>query len=87
MKITECPTCGSRRIARVKRPFEFRFKGKPIAIPDLEREVCPDCGEELFGPEANRRIEQEIAAAKDGKRKKPQSRRGKAASRKKASSS
>jgi len=87
MKITECPTCGSGNIARVRRPFKFRFKKKVISIADLEREVCSDCDEELFGPEANRRIEQAIQAKNSGKRKQPSSRRSKTRSSKRASSS
>lgn len=51
--LTRCPSCGSRNIRRVHKPFRARVGTRTVAIPDLEREVCPDCKEEFFDRESN----------------------------------
>lgn len=53
LDIPICPTCGSKRIRKVRRTW----KGKRYAVPDLEFYECPACGEKLYGPEAMRQIE------------------------------
>ena len=55
--IKTCPTCGSKRIAFVRRTLVRRHKGRTYRVPDLEFHECPDCGERLYGPEAMRKIE------------------------------
>jgi YgiT-type zinc finger domain-containing protein len=51
--LTRCPSCGSRSIRRVRKPFRARVGARAVTIPDLEREICPDCKEEFFDREAN----------------------------------
>lgn len=51
--LTRCPNCRSRGIRRMRKPFRARVGMRTVTIPDLEREVCPDCREEFFDREAN----------------------------------
>ena len=51
--LTRCPSCGSRSIHRVRKPFRVRLKTRIIVVPDVEREICPVCREEFFDREAN----------------------------------
>jgi YgiT-type zinc finger domain-containing protein len=48
MAIRRCPTCGSRKIRRQTVVIKATVHGKKSEVPDLELEVCPDCGERLF---------------------------------------
>jgi len=57
LKITECPTCGSRKIKRVRRDWTDTFEGHTYTVPDLQFWNCPDCGEEIYDREAMRKIE------------------------------
>lgn len=52
-----CPTCGSSRIRRVCRTVKRVYKGKSYTIPKLTFHECPDCGEQVYSPEAMDRIE------------------------------
>jgi len=56
-EIQSCPTCGGKRLLRVRRDLVREYKGQSYEVPDLEFEECPDCGEKLFDREAMRRIE------------------------------
>ena len=49
LKITKCPTCGSRRLKAVRRNFTRQFEGQRYTVPNLEFHECPDCGERLYG--------------------------------------
>jgi YgiT-type zinc finger domain-containing protein len=57
IKITICPTCGSDKIKKVQRDWTGEFKGQAYTVPDLEFYECADCGEEVYEPEAMRKIE------------------------------
>ncbi len=57
LKITECPTCGSSKIKRVRRDWTETFEGETYTVPDLEFWKCPDCGEEIYDRGAMRKIE------------------------------
>ena len=57
VKITICPTCGSKRIKLLRRNWTRSFQGKSYTVPDLEYYECPDCGEKLYDREAMRKIE------------------------------
>jgi YgiT-type zinc finger domain-containing protein len=57
IKITICPTCGSKKIKRLKRDWVDEFQGQTYTVPDLEFHECPDCGERIYDPEAMRKIE------------------------------
>lgn len=52
-----CPTCGSRRIHRVQRTVTRMFRAKRYTVPDLVFYECPNCGEQVFSPEAMDKIE------------------------------
>lgn len=51
--LTRCPSCGSRAIRRVQKPFRARVGTRVVAVPNLEREICAECKEEFFDREAN----------------------------------
>jgi len=57
IEITFCPTCGSKKIRKVKRDFTETIKGQTYTVPDLEFHECPDCEEMLFDAAAMRKIE------------------------------
>jgi YgiT-type zinc finger domain-containing protein len=57
IKITTCPTCGSKKIKLGSRNLVRNFRGQTYAVPDLEFHECPDCGEHVYDPQAMRRIE------------------------------
>lgn len=50
--VTTCPSCGSKRIRRVRRDVESRRHDEVFVARGIEVEECPDCGEQLFSPEA-----------------------------------
>jgi YgiT-type zinc finger domain-containing protein len=50
--VKTCPTCGSKRIRRVKRDIQSNPGGEPFVAHDIEIEECPHCGEQLFSPES-----------------------------------
>lgn len=52
-----CPTCRSRRIKRVRRTVTRTSRGKRYTVPQLTFHECPDCGEQVYSPEAMERIE------------------------------
>lgn len=56
IKITTCPTCGSRKIKRVRKTVAREFEGKSYTVPDLEFYECPNCGEELYDRPAFQKI-------------------------------
>ncbi len=57
LKITICPTCGSRKIKRVKRNWTDEFEGQRYTVTNLTFHECPDCGERLYDRDAMRKIE------------------------------
>jgi len=67
MAIRRCPTCGSRRMRRQTVTVRATVRGKTAAVPDLELEVCPDCGEKLFDLEASRRMEERFLGKRRGR--------------------
>jgi YgiT-type zinc finger domain-containing protein len=58
VRITTCPSCGSKRIKRVRRTWTGVSQKETYSVPDLEYYDCPDCGEKAYEPEAMRRIEE-----------------------------
>lgn len=57
LNITQCPTCGSNKIAKVCRDFTETVNGQTYTVPALEFYECPNCGEQLYDREAMRKIE------------------------------
>ncbi|NUM77415.1 YgiT-type zinc finger protein [candidate division KSB1 bacterium] len=71
IKITTCPTCGSKKIKKVRKNLTRSFQGQIYTVPNLEFHECPDCGERLYDRDAMRKIEAYSPAyAKARKRKK-----------------
>ncbi|MGH9852498.1 MAG: YgiT-type zinc finger protein [Blastocatellia bacterium] len=70
LKITVCPTCGSDKIKLVRKDQTREFEGRVYTVPDLEFYECPDCGEEVYSPEAVRKIQAHSPAYKKATRKK-----------------
>jgi hypothetical protein len=42
-------------------------RGKKAEVPNLNLEVCPDCGEKLFDLEASRRMEERFLQKRRGR--------------------
>lgn len=57
LKIIKCPTCGSDRLKRVRRTVTGQIRGQPYMVPEVVVYHCPVCGEELYDPEAMKKIE------------------------------
>lgn len=56
-EITSCPTCGSNKIRLIRKDQVREFDGQTYTVPDLEYQECPVCGEEIYGPDAVKKIE------------------------------
>ena len=57
LKITKCPSCGSPKIAKVRRKWAGEYNGRLYAVEKLEFYECPECQERVYDPEAMRAIE------------------------------
>lgn len=57
INLKTCPTCGSRRIRRVRKTLTRKSRGKRYTVPHLTFHECPNCGEQVFSPEAMEKIE------------------------------
>lgn len=57
LTITVCPSCGSKKIKRVRREWTGEYEGQSYTVPRLEFHECPDCGEKVYDREAMRQIE------------------------------
>ena len=57
VEITNCPSCGSDQIRKVCRTWRGTFEGQRYSVPRLTFHECPDCGENVYGREAMRKIE------------------------------
>jgi YgiT-type zinc finger domain-containing protein len=64
MTITHCPTCGSKKLKKVRRDFSNEFQGQKYTVPDLDFYECVNCGERIYDPQAMRRIEASSPAFK-----------------------
>ena len=60
--ISNCPSCGSPAIRRVKGDWRGTFKGKKYLVPALEYFACPTCHEKIYPPVAMRRIQESSPA-------------------------
>ena len=66
LRITICPSCGSRKIKKVRRNWTDDFEGHRYKVPNLKFWQCPDCGEKIYDREAMRRIEANCPAYAKG---------------------
>lgn len=55
--LKSCPLCGSRRVKRVRRTLLREFLGASYSVPNVEFEVCANCGESFYSPEAIDKIQ------------------------------
>ena len=65
LKIERCPTCGSRKIKRIRRDWTDEAAGVRYTVPNLEFYECPSCGEKLYDREAMRKIETHSPALRE----------------------
>jgi YgiT-type zinc finger domain-containing protein len=70
IKITSCPSCGSKKIKKVRRNVTRDFRGQTYVVPDLDFHECPECGEKLYDRYAMRKIEAHSPAFATARRKK-----------------
>ena len=56
-RLTKCPTCGSTNIKVVRKTWASTYLGVPYKVPRVRFSECPDCGEQVFDPDAVRKIE------------------------------
>lgn len=57
LNITTCPTCGGKRIKKVRKTVTGTREGRRYSAPDIEFYECPDCDEKVYEAEAIRQIE------------------------------
>jgi YgiT-type zinc finger domain-containing protein len=57
VKIRTCPTCGSKKVKKVRRTWSGEFRGLPYKVPALEYHECPACGEKIYDRKALKKIE------------------------------
>jgi YgiT-type zinc finger domain-containing protein len=57
LKLTVCPTCGSKNIKKVRKTVTGTRHGKRYSAPDVEFYECPECGERVYDPLAIKQIE------------------------------
>jgi YgiT-type zinc finger domain-containing protein len=50
--LKECPTCGSRRIKKVRRDVVRQYRDQSYKVPKLTFYECPDCHEKVYDPDA-----------------------------------
>lgn len=65
-----CPTCGTRRLRRVKRDIKSHRGGQPYVARGIEVEECANCGERLFSPEALEAIAEQQPQSKRARARK-----------------
>ncbi|MBI1748304.1 MAG: YgiT-type zinc finger protein [Acidobacteria bacterium] len=70
IKITICPSCGSKRIKKRQRNWIGRYEGKTYVVPNLEYYECPDCAEKVYDRRAMKRIETHSPAIEKSRLKK-----------------
>ena len=79
LNIKTCPSCGGKRVKRVRGNWAGDFKGETYTVPNLEYYVCPDCGEKVYDREAMRQMEAHSPAFKRGASKRKRAKSARAA--------
>lgn len=57
MDIRTCPTCGSKKMEKIRGKLTREFNGQKYSVSNVEYYECPDCGEKIYGREAVRKIQ------------------------------
>ena len=65
-RLSRCPSCQRKGMER--NIMDVEVEGGKRIVPDVEVDVCPHCGEQLYDPPAMRTIE---AALSFPRRRKP----------------
>ena len=52
MDITHCPSCGSRKIRKVRGAVSHEFEGETYTVAGVTYYQCPNCGERVYDGEA-----------------------------------
>lgn len=52
MEITHCPSCGSRKIRKVRGTVSHEFEGETYTVAGVTYYQCPNCGERVYDGEA-----------------------------------
>jgi YgiT-type zinc finger domain-containing protein len=60
--LSNCPTCGSNHIQKVRRNWTGEYQGHKYTVEKLEFHECPACGEKVYDREAMRAIEDKSPA-------------------------
>lgn len=79
LNITTCPSCGGKRIKRVRGNWTGNFKGKTYTVPNLEYYECPDCGEKVYDRDAMRKIQKYSPAFQPARAKRKSARSARSA--------
>jgi len=62
IKETTCPCCGEGLLRPIKRDYAAAIgEGQTLRIPNIEMEVCDQCGEEILPLESARIVDAAIA--------------------------
>ena len=62
LKLTVCPTCGSRKLRRIRGTVSGSVQGRRYAVEGVSYYACPECDERIY----DRKAMAEIAEARDG---------------------
>ena len=60
--ISNCPSCGSSAIRKIKGKWSDTYRGKTFTVTALEYFECPNCQEKIYPPHAMRRIQESSPA-------------------------
>ena len=52
MNISQCPSCGSSKIKKIRGSVSHEFEGETYTVPGVTYHVCPECGERVYDAEA-----------------------------------
>ena len=58
LTITFCPSCGSKKIKKQRKPWTGQFQEHSYKIPILEFYECPECGEKIYDSQAMQKVEE-----------------------------
>ena len=65
--IKSCPICGSRKVERVHDTVKFPSKSGELTVPDVDFDVCRNCGESFFDHAASKKIDAVAGVAGRGR--------------------
>ena len=54
----QCPACSYPKMEEKKRDETLSYGGQSVTVHNLKGEFCPACGEGIWDPESNRRLDE-----------------------------